>query len=253
MANSELHQLPELVTPTNDDILYIVDSPATTRVASKVTKANLLAGLATGTGSATGTNTGDQTSIAGITGTLAQFNAACSDADFSTYRKLYNQSVAAQGPGFSTDTYLVGSAINVSGLKAGSRYHLVFDVSKTAAGLATPIMTVRFGTAGSVADAARLSFTFLAQTAVADIGTFEVWVTFRSVGAGVAAVLQGSSQVRHRLQITGLQNLVSTTLQVTSGGFDSTVANSIIGASVNAGASSAWTVQLAQAELENLL
>jgi hypothetical protein len=67
------------------------------------------------------------------------------------------------------------------------------------------------------------------------------------------AVLQGTAQVRHRLSITGLQNLVSTTLQVTSGGFDSTVANSIIGASVNGGASAAWTVQLVQAELTNLL
>ncbi len=32
----------------------------------------------------TGTNSGDQTSIAGITGTIAQFNTACTDADFAT-------------------------------------------------------------------------------------------------------------------------------------------------------------------------
>lgn len=32
-----------------------------------------------------GTNTGDQTSIVGITGTLAQFNTACTDADFATW------------------------------------------------------------------------------------------------------------------------------------------------------------------------
>ena len=32
----------------------------------------------------TGTNSGDQTSIVGITGTLAQFNTACTDADFAT-------------------------------------------------------------------------------------------------------------------------------------------------------------------------
>ena len=35
-------------------------------------------------GSSSGTNTGDQTSIAGISGTIAQFNTACSDADFAT-------------------------------------------------------------------------------------------------------------------------------------------------------------------------
>lgn len=39
---------------------------------------------ATGTGSASGVNTGDQTSIVGITGTLSQFNAALSGADFAS-------------------------------------------------------------------------------------------------------------------------------------------------------------------------
>jgi hypothetical protein len=39
------------------------------------------ADFATGGGTATGTNTGDQTSIVGITGTLAQFNTAITDAD----------------------------------------------------------------------------------------------------------------------------------------------------------------------------
>ena len=35
-------------------------------------------------GNTSGTNTGDQTSIIGISGTLAQFNTALSDADFAT-------------------------------------------------------------------------------------------------------------------------------------------------------------------------
>jgi len=39
---------------------------------------------ATGTGTANGTNTGDQTSIVGITGTIAQFNTAVTDADLAT-------------------------------------------------------------------------------------------------------------------------------------------------------------------------
>lgn len=41
-------------------------------------------GAPSGSGTSSGTNTGDQTSIAGISGTLAQFNAAMSDADFAT-------------------------------------------------------------------------------------------------------------------------------------------------------------------------
>ena len=38
--------------------------------------------LPTVNGGATGTNTGDQTSIVGIAGTLAQFDTACTDANF---------------------------------------------------------------------------------------------------------------------------------------------------------------------------
>ena len=38
----------------------------------------------TGGGTATGTNTGDQTSIVGLTGSVAQFNAALTGADFAT-------------------------------------------------------------------------------------------------------------------------------------------------------------------------
>ncbi|MDI6788510.1 MAG: hypothetical protein QME51_09080, partial [Planctomycetota bacterium] len=164
---------------------------------------------------------------------------------------LYNQSVASQA-GFATDTYLTGSSIAIpsGSLKVGTRYYLVFDVSKTAAGTATPIIYVRFGINGTTADAARLTFTFLAGTAVADIGRFTVYVTFRTVGA--STVMQGSAQCTHRLSTTGLQNQPGTTLQVTSADFDSTVANSIIGVSVNGGASAAWTVQLVQAKLENL-
>jgi hypothetical protein len=204
-------------------------------------------------GNTSGTNTGDETSST-IISKLSMSTASASLIQEVAPVPLYNQSVAQQGAGFATDTYLTGSNITIpnSSIKAGSRYKLIFDVSKSAAGTATPIITIRLGTNGTTADTARLTFTFLAQTAVADIGTFEVWVTFRTVGSGTTAVIQGTAQVRHRLQITGLQNLVSTTLQVTSGGFDSTVSNLIIGASVNGGTSAAWTVQMVQAELTNL-
>ena len=46
-------------------------------------------------------------------------------------------------------------------------------------------------------------------------------------------------------------NLVGQAVQNTSGGFDSTVADLGIGASVNGGTSAAWTVQLVDAELLN--
>lgn len=164
---------------------------------------------------------------------------------------VFNQSTGSQGAGFASDTYLTGSNITLpAGLKIGSRYHLVFDVSKTGAGLATPIITVRFGTNGSTGDTARATLTFLAQTAVVDDGTFELWVTFRAVGA--SAVIQAVGQCRHRLSTTGLQNQPGTTVRATSAAFDATPANTQIGVSVNAGSSAAWTVQLVQAEIANI-
>ena len=124
-------------------------------------------------------------------------------------------------------------------------------MSKTAAGVATPIIIVRMGTNGTTADAAILTFTFLAQTAVADIGRFEIDITFRTVGTGTSAVVQGSASLVHSLATTGLGTLAVKVLQVTSSGFNSSTVTKI-GVSVNGGASAAWTVQLVQAELQNI-
>lgn len=166
-----------------------------------------------------------------------------------------NFSVAAQGAGFSSDTYLTGSNVAFpSGFPiVGTRYRLTFDVTKSGAGTATPIITIRIGTAGAIGDTARLTFTFNAGTANADTGRFEIECIFRTVGSGTSAVLQGrASLIKGATATTGLVNLVGQALQVTSGGFDSTVAGSIIGASVNGGTSASWTVQLVEAELMSL-
>ena len=164
---------------------------------------------------------------------------------------VYNQSVAAQGPGFAADTYLTGSNVLIpaNALKVGSRYHMIFNASKTAVGTATPALIVRFGTAGAIGDAALCTLTFTAQTAATDTGTFEVWVGFRTVGA--SAVMQCVAQRRHGASVTGFGTLVAETKVVTSSAFNSTVANSYIGVSANGGTSAVWTVTLTQAELSN--
>ena len=60
----------------------------------------------------TGTNSGDQTSIAGITGTLAQFNTACTDADFA--------SGGGTITGTSTGTNTGDQTITLTGAVTGS-------------------------------------------------------------------------------------------------------------------------------------
>lgn len=167
---------------------------------------------------------------------------------------VVNTSVANQ-TGFAADTYLTGSNVLIPAgrLQAKSIYRCKFNVSKTAAGTATPIIQVRIGTAGTTADTSRASLTFPAQTAAIDDGFFDVVVVFRTVGSGTTAVIQATVNLVHRNSIIGLANLTSPTVTATSAGFDSTVASLQIGISVNGGTSAAWTVNSVVAELSNLL
>lgn len=162
---------------------------------------------------------------------------------------LKNFSNASQS-GFAADTYLTGSSIALPANLplAGTTYRLVFDVTKTAAGTATPIINIRYGTGGAVGDTSRLTFTFGAGSAAADTAILTVLAVFRTVGSGTAAIIQGSAFVQNNLAATGFTTAVKAQV-ATGGGFDSTVANSFIGASYNGGASAVHTIQLVRAEL----
>lgn len=210
--------------------------------------------------------TGATSSVAGTGGMAKAPNAGeqnrflRGDGTWAGVQQLSaNQGVADQGPGFAADTYLAGSSVSlpasgtVGGAKAGTRYKLRFFLSKTGAGIAAIVLTVRVGTAQSTADAARLTFTFNAQTGVIDEGTIDLFVTVNAVGAGTTGVIEGVAELRHRLTTTGLSTAGAVqALAVTSGGFDTTVANLFIGASLNGGASASFTVKCVQAEVENL-
>lgn len=166
---------------------------------------------------------------------------------------LSNVSTANQ-TGFASDTYLAGSNITLppGNPRVGTSYYLCFDMVKTAAGTAAPAINVRFGTAGTTADTARLTFTFGAGTAAVDTGIFEVWAHWRTVGA--SGVLVGMARVTHHLAATGLTATGASgtgIILVTSAAFDSTVANSIIGVSFNGGASFSGTNTVKQASLVN--
>ena len=162
-----------------------------------------------------------------------------------------NSSVAATAAGFASDTYLVGSALALpTGLiTAKTMLRWRFDAVKTAAGTAAPAIIIRFGVNGSTADTARNTFTFTAQTAAVDRAIFEIFANFNAVGA--SGIIAGVASLHHQLAVTGFnitQPAGLQTLYVASGTFDTTVANSIVGLSVNGGASAAWTINAVQAE-----
>jgi hypothetical protein len=96
-----------------------------------------------------------------------------------------------------------------------------------------------------------LTFTQVAlQTAAADAAVVEIFGVIRNVGA--AAIMSGGLVMNHVLAATGFSTLTMNVQQVTSAGFDSTVANTIIGVSVNPGASGVWTIQYVDAQMDNI-
>lgn len=166
-----------------------------------------------------------------------------------------NAAIAAQGAGFAADTYVTNSDILIPsfGMQAKTRVVWRMSASKTAAGVATPIYTVRIGAARTTADTARLTLTGPAQTAIADIGNLNIMVTVRNVGA--AGVLQGTAWWDHRGTAasstggTGFANDGTGHVEGTSAAFDnSALGGSYIGLSIDGGASAAWTVTQAIAE-----
>jgi len=170
-----------------------------------------------------------------------------------------NAATSTPAAGFASDTYLAGSGIDIPDGKVQAKtfYKCKFRVSKTAAGTATPIVTVRIGTAGTTADAtATIAFTFAAGSAAADTGIFELSVVFQSVGSGTSAVIEGVCELRKNtitaagIVATAVGNI---SLEGSSSGFNSTTSGLKIGVSVNGGTAAAWTITNVHSRLDNLV
>lgn len=152
----------------------------------------------------------------------------------------------------STNTYIAGSNINIPtgmALQVGTTFRWTFVMTKSAAGTATPTIHVKVGTAGTIADTTRLSFAQVAaQTGVADTAFVDIIAILRNVGA--SGVLAGGLRMAHVLAATGFSTLDHNVMQQTSAGFDTTVAGTIVGVSMDPGAtgSPVWTVQVASVE-----
>lgn len=165
-------------------------------------------------------------------------------------------STAAQTLG-TGDTYVAGSGLTVVGsrLAAGTFYRCVMEMTKTGAGTATATANLRMGTLGTTSDASVCLFTFpTAQTAAIDNGVMTVLANFRSVGSGTSAVVAGTFLITRTNTTTGFVSTgglqVMAPIRVTSSGFNSSTVTKI-GVSINAGASSAWTTTLVQADIQN--
>lgn len=154
-----------------------------------------------------------------------------------------NATITAQIAAHSALTYYRGMQLPSFSMQPGMMFEWYFPVTK-AAGVATPIFTVRIGPNQSTADTTRLTITLGVQTAVADTGFIRVMATCRNVGA--AGVLSGMVWLQHNLLTTGFAATPAgfSLVQATSGAFDNTaLQGQYIGLSVDPGASAQWTVE----------
>lgn len=175
----------------------------------------------------------------------------CTKDSAGIYRgRSKNCSIAAQA-GFAADTYVTGSNLVIPSFSLQARTRLLWriSVSKTAAGLATPIFQIRIGAAAAVADTSRLSLTGTAQTAAIDAGIYTLMATVRNVGA--SGVLTGSLGLMHNGAAVGLASNDGSVVEGNGAGFDNTaLAGLNIGLSINGGTSAAWTLTQVQVEAD---
>lgn len=156
-----------------------------------------------------------------------------------------NYSTASQGAGFAADTYVTNSGILIPsfGMQAGQWYRWTISVSKTAAGIAAAVVTVRIGTNQSTADTSRLALTAtVAQTAAVAEGLIIVSVGVRSVSA-TGVIAGGFGVAANGPGLGGGKDGVSSAFD------NSALAGNYVGLSINGGASAAWTITNVQAEL----
>lgn len=163
--------------------------------------------------------------------------------------QVRNASVTAQVVAAATLTYIAGSALAVppGGLKVGSKIRFKFNMTKTAAGSATSAISIVFGTAGTTADTARVSFTKPAGTAAIDEAAVEVEAVVRSVSA--TGVVVGTFALVHNLENTGHAVIPAVVVNTVSAAFDNTGDELIVGLVITTGAADAITIQQVDSEL----
>ena len=166
--------------------------------------------------------------------------------------EVRNFSVAAQNIADTTRVQVIGSQLLVpaSGLKVGSKIKFVLDITKTAAGTASAVFDISFGTAGTVADTARVSFTKIAGDASVDVARVTIEALVRSVSA--TGVVVGQFTIQHSLAITGFATQNPVSVVTVSSGFDNDGQELFIGLNATLGASDDYTIQKVEASLSGV-
>lgn len=166
---------------------------------------------------------------------------------------LTNFSTVAQTPAATTRTYITGSALSAPATKfqIGTILRWHFNMTKTAAGVAATTFDICFGTAGTTADTARVSFAKPAGTAAVDEAYCEIEAIVRGPITS-AAVVVGEFVMLHNLAATGHALIPVVVVNTVSAGFDLTTAGLIAGLCITSGAADAITIQQVTAEAVNL-
>ena len=174
------------------------------------------------------------------------------DAGLARSYGFVNFSTTAQTPSATTRTYLAGSniAIPAGALQVGTLLRWTITMTKTAAGTASSTFDICFGTAGTTADTARVSFAKPAGTAAGDEGVVVITAIVRGP-VGASGVVVGHFQMTHNLASTGHATIPCVDVTTVSSAFDITTPTNI-GVCLTSGASDAITVELCMAEACNL-
>lgn len=171
------------------------------------------------------------------------------DSAGRAWGRSHNAAVASQGAGFSSDTYVTDSDILIPsfGVQAKTVFRWTLVITKTAAGIAAPVYSIRIGSGRSTSDTAHVQITGPAQTAAVDVGFLTIMATNRTVSA--SGSIKGTAGWIHNASVAGFCNNEAGAVDATSSTADnSALAGLYIGLSINAGASAAWTITQVFAE-----
>jgi hypothetical protein len=148
--------------------------------------------------------------------------------------------------------YIVGSnvAITAGRIAVGTLLRWRFGMTKTGAGSATSTIDIAFGTAGTTADTARVSFTKPAGTAHADEGFVEIEATVTAVGA-TTGVVTGEFRMIHNHATQGHMTIPAACVLTTSSAFNTSTVTDI-GLCLTTGASDDITIGICTVEAINL-